>query len=415
MTALWITADEAQARLGVKTQTLGAYVSRGLLSVRPDPDRPDVTLYSASDITRLSQHKQRGRDGAAVGTADQGNPVLTSAISTLIDGRPWYRGKDAIAWADRASLEETARLLWHCDDDPFLGLAPHPSAAVGGDARTRAFSLLAHRAANDQASSGRSDLALRKEAASVMIDLVDAMCGASRSGLIHERLAKTWRIEGPRADILRRCLVLVADHEFNTSTFAARVAASTGASLAACALAGLSTLSGPLHGGMTLQVAAFIAECRRTGEPRTAAALRLSQGLEVPGFAQSTFPGGDPRARAIAQALPYSEDLREIARAGESVTGVSPNLDFALVAATRTLGLPSDAAFSLLVIGRATGWIAHAIEQRQTGRPIRPRSNYTGPKPATDEVIEPPMPIEPAAPVIRLVDDDAERLAGSFA
>ncbi len=415
MTALWITADEAQARLGVKLQTVNAYASRGLITVRQAADETATSLYSAADVTRLTQHKRRGRDASTPVSAEPGHPVLTSAISTVMDGRPWYRGRDAIAWADRASLEETARLLWDCEDDPFLGLAPHPSAAAGGDARTRAFSLLAHRAANDQATSGRSDLALKKEAASVMIDLVDAMCGASRSGLIHERLAKTWRVEGARADILRRCLVLTADHELNSSTYAARVAASTGASLAACALAGLSTLSGPMHGGMTLQVAAFIAECRRTGDPRTAAALRLSQGLDVPGFGQPACPGGDPRARAIAEALPYSDDLREIARAGESVTGVSPNLDFALVAATRTLGLPADAAFTLFVIGRATGWIAHAIEQRQTNRPIRPRSNYVGLKPGS-VVGGPPSaaPSEPA-PVIPATDDDAERLTGSLA
>jgi citrate synthase len=383
MAAPWITADEARARLGVKLQTLNAYVSRGLVAVRCDERASHGTLYASDDIARLVQRRQAGREPGAALPADRGDPTLTTSISTIVDGRPWYRGRDAIALAATATLEDTARLLWDCDTDPFLGLAPHPSSAAGGDARTRAFSLLAHRAASDPATAGRSDAALRREAASVLIDLVDAMCGASRNGLIHERLAKTWRIEGPKADILRRCLVLTADHELNTSTFAARVAASTGASLAACALAGLSTLSGPLHGGMTLQVAAFVADCRRTGEPRTAAALRLSQGLDVPGFGQQSYPGGDPRAKAIAEALPYAEDLREIARIGESVTGASPNLDFALVAATRTLGLPTDAAFTLFAIGRATGWIAHAIEQRQGNRPIRPRSNYVGPTPGS--------------------------------
>ncbi len=383
MATPWITADEAQARLGVKLQTLNAYAARGLVAVRCDDGAAPRTLYCADDVARLTQRKQVGREGVSATSADRGDPTLTTSISTIVDGRPWYRGRDAIVMARAATLEDTARLLWDCNEDPFLGLSPHPSAAAGGDARTRAFSVLAHRAATDPATAGRSDAALKRDAASVLIDLVDAMCGASRNGLIHERLAKTWRIEAAKADILRRCLVLTADHELNTSTFAARVAASTGASLAACALAGLSTLSGPLHGGMTLQVAAFVAECRRTGEPRTAAALRLSQGLEVPGFGQQSYPGGDPRAKAIAEALAYSDDLREIARIGENVTGASPNLDFALVAATRTLGLPADAAFTLFAIGRATGWIAHAIEQRQSQRPIRPRSNYVGRAPGS--------------------------------
>ncbi|MFM8375003.1 MAG: citrate/2-methylcitrate synthase, partial [Phenylobacterium sp.] len=71
------------------------------------------------------------------------------------------------------------------------------------------------------------------------------------SGPIHLRLAKAWRLGpgGPGADLIRRALVLLADHELNPSAFAARVAASTGASLAACALAGLAALSGPRHGG----------------------------------------------------------------------------------------------------------------------------------------------------------------------
>ena len=381
MAALWITADEAQARLGVRLPTLYAYVSRGLITVRADETDPRRSLYAAEDITRLVKRRSRGREAVAQRALDHGDPVLSSAITVIHDSRPWYRGRDAIAWAETASLEETARLLWDCDEDPFIGLVPHPSTGVGGDARARAFSLLAYRAANDPATSGRSDKALRREAASIMIDLVDAMSGAARNGLIHERLAKTWRVDSSKADILRRCLVLAADHELNASTFATRVAASTGASLAACALAGLSTLSGPLHGGMTLQVAAFIAECRRTNDPRSTAALRLSQGLDVPGFGQLVYPAGDPRARAIAQALIFADDLREIAVAGESVTGVAPNLDFALVAATRTLGLPVDAAFTLFTVGRAVGWFAHAIEQRTAQRPIRPRASYVGLEP----------------------------------
>jgi citrate synthase len=396
MAALWITADEAQARLGIRLQTLSAYVSRGLVTARTDETDPRRSLYAAEDVTRLIQRRNRGRGEVAQRALDHGDPVLSSAITTVHDARPWYRGRDAIAWAETATLEETARLLWDCDEDPFIGLAPHPSTGVGGDARARAFSLLAYRAASDPATSGRSDKALRREAASIMIDLVDAMSGASRNGLIHERLAKTWRVDSAKADILRRCLVLAADHELNASTFAARVAASTGASLAACGLAGLSTLSGPLHGGMTLQVAAFIAECRRTNDPRSTAALRLSQGLEVPGFGQRSYPAGDPRARAISQSMIYADDLREIAVAGEAVTGVAPNLDFALVAATRTLGLPVDAAFTLFTVGRAVGWFAHAIEQRSAGRPIRPRARYIGHVPGYLDREE--MVFEPAPP-----------------
>lgn len=409
MAAPWISADEAQALLGVKIQTLQSYADRGLIERREDPEDFRHIQYSLQDVHQLLRRKAVGVKTA--GKSDEAtDPVVSTRITTILDDRPWYRGRDAVAWSDRATLEDTARLLWDCTEDPFLGLAPHPSIAVGSDARARAFSVLAYRAASDTASAGRAEKVLKREAASVLIDLVDAMCGASRNGLIHERLAKTWRLEGPRIDILRRCLVLCADHELGPSTYAARIAASTGASVAACVLSGLSTLSGPLHGGMTLQVAAFVAECRRTNDPRAAAALRLSQGLEVPGFGQNQYPMGDPRARAIAQSLNFADDLREIAHAGESVTGVAPNLDFALVAATRTLGLPVDAAFTLFVIGRTVGWIAHALEQRETSRSLRPRTAYIGQRPGyLDPAREEPEPATEAK-IISL--DDAARAAG---
>ena len=226
---------------------------------------------------------------------------------------------------------------------------------------------------------------MRREAASLLTDLVDAMCGQARNGAVHDRLARTWRVEGPKVDAIRRALVLTADHELNASTFAARVAASTGASLAAGALAGLATLSGPLHGGMTAQVTGFIAEARRASDPRAAAMQRLAQGLEAPGFGHPLYPHGDPRAAAIGGAIRYSDEMLNIQRACESVTGAAPNLDFALVAMSRTLGLPADAPFALFTIGRAAGWMAHMLEQRASGGGvIRPRARYVGPTPGSD-------------------------------
>ena len=383
----WISAEEAQARLGVKLQTLYAYASRGLIANRADTSDPRRSLYAAEDITRLSLRKMRGRRASVAQEAlSFGEPVLSSALTTIAAGQLYYRGQNAAELARTATLEEVARLLWGCDEDPFPLLAAHPVAVSGPDSRARAFALLAHRAANDAAMSGRSDRALRREAASVLADLVDAMCGASRSAPLHERLARAWRVEGPRMDAIRRALVLTADHELNASTFAARVAASTGAPLAAAALAGLSTLSGPLHGGMTVQINGFVAEVRRSPDPKTAAMQRLAQGLEVPGFGHPLYPDGDPRARAIQATVRYSDEMHAIAQAGEAVTGSAPNLDFALVAACRTLGLPSDAPFTLFTVGRMVGWLAHALEQKQSGGGlIRPRARYVGPIPGAAE------------------------------
>ncbi len=383
MPSQWISAEEAQARLGVKLQTLYAYTSRGLIANRDDAHDPRRSLYSADDIARLTQRKTQGRRASlAQETLSWGEPVLASALTTITGGRLYYRGKDAAELSAKATLEDVARLLWDCDEDPFAGLSAHPPAVSGPDSRSRAFAVLAHRAANDASIAGRSEKTLRREAASVLSDLVDAVCAASRSGPMHERLARVWRVEGARVDAIRRALVLTADHELNASTFAARVAASTGAPLAASALAGLAALSGPLHGGMTVQVNAFIAEVRRASDPKAAATQRLAQGLDVPGFGHPLYPHGDPRAQAIHAACRYSDELYAIGQAGETVTGSPPNLDFALVAMCRTFGLPTDAPFTLFTVGRTVGWLAHALEQRgSAGGIIRPRARYVGPPP----------------------------------
>jgi citrate synthase len=174
--------------------------------------------------------------------------------------------------------------------------------------------------------------------------------------------------------------VLLADHEFNASTFAARVAASTGASLAAAGLAGLATLSGPLHGGMASRVEAFLAEAARLG-PEAAGRARLAQGLAIPGVGHPLYPRGDPRARALLEAFTPDPAIAAAARAAEGLTGAPANVDFALTALSAHLRLPPDAPFLLFAMGRCAGWQAHALEQARSGQLIRPRARYVGPAP----------------------------------
>ncbi|MFI4935962.1 MAG: citrate/2-methylcitrate synthase, partial [Caulobacterales bacterium] len=197
---------------------------------------------------------------------------------------------------------------------------------------------------------------------------------------IHERLARAWSCDPKGADVIRRALVLLADHELNASTFAARVAASTGASLAAAALAGLAALSGPLHGGMAARVEAFAAEAARVG-PGEALAQRLAQGAPAPGFGHALYPEGDPRARALIASFTPPAALVTLQATVEAGTGAAANVDFALVAMKQALGLPADAPFALFAVARTAGWIAHAMEQVASGQLIRPRARYVGPEP----------------------------------
>ena len=180
--------------------------------------------------------------------------------------------------------------------------------------------------------------------------------------------------------MIRRILVLVADHELNASAFAARVAASTGASLAASALAGLATLSGPRHGGATAAVRKFAGEAALLG-PREAIAGRLTDDRALPGFGHNLYPEGDPRAAALLDRFTPPPDLVRLQNAVHAVTGLAPNVDFTLIAACEALKLPQDAPFALFAVARCAGWIAHAIEQGQADTLIRPRARYIGPEP----------------------------------
>jgi citrate synthase len=206
---------------------------------------------------------------------------------------------------------------------------------------------------------------------------VDAVAGGPGEGPIHQRLARAWGCDEGGADLIRRALVLLADHELNASTFAARVTASTGASLAACTLSGLCALSGPLHGGMAGRVQAFAADARKTGAA-AAVQARLAMGANIPGFGHPLYPEGDPRARALLAAFQPYPDHAQMREEVREITGERPNIDFALTALADQLHLTPDAPFQIFAIARCTGWIAHAMEQAKTGKLIRPRARYVG-------------------------------------
>lgn len=379
----WIAAEEARERLGVRPQTLYAYVSRGRVGVRPDPHDPRRSLYRAADIAALSQKKSRSRkvSDVAAGAIAWGEPVLESQITTVSGGRLFYRGRDAIRLAESETLESVARLL-RGGHGAALKRTERPQPPDAPDMRTRAFLALARRAASDPPARGKAPLALAVEAATLLDVLTDAIAGEVGGGAIHNRLALAWGVGpgGAGADLIRRCLVLVADHELNASAFAARVAASTGASLAASALAGLSTLTGPRHGMATAAVRTFAGEAARLG-PAKAIENRLSEDRALPVFGHPLYPDGDPRAAAVLERFRAPPALARLSEAVQATTGMAPNTDFALVAACESLRLAEDAPFALFAVARCAGWIAHAIEQGQTDALIRPRARYVGPEP----------------------------------
>jgi hypothetical protein len=155
---------------------------------------------------------------------------------------------------------------------------------------------------------------------------------APSAAAIHVQVAEAFALDARGAELVRAALVLSADHELNASSFAARVVASTGASVRAAIIAGLAALTGPRHGGATARVEAFF-DAVGSGDPDAVLRDRLIAGEDAPGFGHPLYPNGDPRAAAILAWLrDAAPEARTIAEAQERLTGRPPMLDFALVA-----------------------------------------------------------------------------------
>ncbi len=149
------------------------------------------------------------------------------------------------------------------------------------------------------------------------------------------------------------------------------------APLAACALAGCATLTGPLHGEASARALAYLNRAVEDG-PQAALAALAARGERIPAVGHALYPAGDPRAAALLRWMKPAPALKRAIKAAEQASGEASNVDMALAALSVQLALPEDAPFLIFASGRMAGWIAHAIEQQASGRLIRPRANYTG-------------------------------------
>lgn len=360
----WITAEEACNILGVRPATLYAYVSRGLLTARKDVKDARRSLYDAQDVANLraQHHRPRARREVARTAIGWGEPVLTTAISGLRDGTLWFGDRPAVECAGTMTLEEVAAHHWQAQFAPSVRLdLPH-----GPTALERAMAVLAQLAGEDEGVSATL-------AADLVVGLADAMMDKAGQGPLHRRLAEAWKAPAAAEDI-RRALVLLSDHELNPSTFAVRVCASTGSGLAACLLTGLATLSGPRHGGVAGRTREAL-EAAIAGQAETFVATQgdpYGYGLSHP-----LYPQGDPRARFLMEAWGADDPAMVGATALAEVSGLAPNIDLALAIMSKRHSLPSEAPFVVFALARATGWIAHVSEQRESGAMIRPRAQLT--------------------------------------
>jgi citrate synthase len=392
---LYLSAREAAAELAVSPATLYAYVSRGMIRSEPS-EESRAHRYRAEDVRALKDRRVPSTEPRGFRNFDADLPVLDSAVSTITEEGPVYRGVDCVALAETASLEHTATLLWDAtsidpfapDNMPVMSPAMIAVAQATRDAAPieRAIAMLALAADADPRAFTRAAEGRALVGGRIMRLVVAAMLGRDPSSIpLHLQLANAWA-PGARdaGDLLRRALVLLADHELNASTFTVRCAASTGLNLYDAMIAGLVALKGPRHGG----AGALASQLVRTLEQGDVAAIvreRVALGELFPGFGHGVNRKGDPRAFALldrlARAGADKRFTREIPEAIAEAAGVAANIDYALAVLMRTLDLPVGHELVLFAMARTAGWIAHASEQLRNGQIIRPRARYTGPMP----------------------------------
>lgn len=188
---------------------------------------------------------------------------------------------------------------------------------------------------------------------------------------------------------LDAALILRADNELNPSTFAARVAASTGADVYGSVLAALSALAGPRHGWHTRNVLSALEEIGAPEQVNDWLKERLARRSKIPGFGHQVYRGEDPRTgllRGLTEAecqraglWPLFRTARELELAVQRETGQYPIVDYYLAPLYRAVGIPADLYTAVFAASRMSGWVAHVLEQYGDDRLIRPRAEYIGP------------------------------------
>jgi citrate synthase len=395
----------AAAFLGVQARTLYAYASRGLVA-RVRAGRS--SRYARADLERLKARQDaRAGHGPVAGAAlHWGEPVLPTRISAVGPDGPSYRAHSATELARRGTpFREVCELLW----TGSLGApadTPAPLAVVARNGNVRPgtdadpiLRLMDVAMAGLRRSSAPFGLAPEVERGRAR-SLLLAFAGAAgprrpRTATVDPATRLLESFGAPltlaRGRLVNAALVLSADHELNASTFAARVAASTGADLQACLLAALATFLGPRHGGASRALEAVLDEVARPGRAEAVVRARTARGDGIPGFGHALYPAGDPRAATLlalvaeAPSGPRLRTLSAVIDATARLRGDRPNIDAALVAACLALGLPPGAAISLFAVGRTAGWVAHVLEQRESPTVLRPRARYVGPLPRARE------------------------------
>jgi citrate synthase len=222
-----------------------------------------------------------------------------------------------------------------------------------------------------------------------------------QASTIVERFMRRWRGEPDPKHVqaVDAYFVSAAEHGMNASTFTARVIASTGADVAASISGAIGAMSGPLHGGAPSRVLGMIEEIERTGDAAGYVRGVLDRGERLMGFGHRVYRAEDPRARVLRRtAKELGAPRYEVAAALEQAAlnelrarrpdrVLETNVEFWAAIVLDFAEVPANMFTSMFTCARLAGWSAHILEQKRTGRLVRPSARYVGPRPRTPEQV----------------------------
>ncbi len=410
-----LTARQAAARLGVKLETLYAYVSRGALASHRPAGRRRGSRFDPSEVEALARRRRRPTSSGTLEVR------LAQGLTSIEDERLCYRGLDAGQLARSRPFESVAAWFWGEErafegDDAFVSdwradehaivvgraaQAALPEGCTAAD-RIRVIvpaiatmdALRYDLAADSVRAAGRNLISAIVECLPALGPVCDQPLVLPDGAALHDTLAvRFWNRLSPERPaagalaVLNAALVLLCDHGLAASTLAARVAASVRADPYAVVGSGLGVTSGSAHGAASAPAYRVLAEIGRAEHAVTRLAQILREDKFMPGFGHLIYSGWDPRAELLFELMRASgldADRLATAEAVLEVIGrrapVKPNVDFALAAFAFATGMDASAGEAIFSTARVVGWLGHAIEEySEPPLRFRPRAQYIGP------------------------------------